>query len=154
MPYSKILARDIMDTDPPYCLMGVSVEDVAKRLADENLTGLLVVDDDKHLFGLITESDLIDQQKNLHVPTAVALFDMVIPVGESRFEQELKRMQAMTAEDLARTNVVTIRADVDLGEIAAVMGDENVHHLPVMDGEAVVGMISKQDVIKALVANR
>jgi len=112
------------------------------------------VDDDKHLFGLITESDLIDQQKNLHVPTAVALFDMVIPVGESRFEQELKRMQAMTAEDLARTNVVTIRADVDLGEIAAVMGDENVHHLPVMDGEAVVGMISKQDVIKALVANR
>jgi len=154
MPHSRIFARDIMDTDPPYCLMDVSVEDVAKRLADENLTGMLVVDDDKHLFGLITESDLIDQQKNLHVPTAVALFDMVIPVGESRFEQELKRMQAMTAEDLARTNVVTIRAGADLGEIAAVMGDENVHHLPVMDSEAVVGMISKHDVIKALVANR
>jgi len=154
MPYSRIFARDIMDTDPPYCLMDVSVDEVAKRLADENLTGMLVVDDDKHLFGLITESDLIDQQKNLHVPTVMVLFDMVIPVGESRFEQELKQMQAMTAEDLAQTNVVTIRADADLGEIAAMMGDENVHHLPVMDSEAVVGMISKHDVIKALVANR
>jgi len=154
MPHSKIFARDIMDTDPPYCLMDVSVEDVAKRLAEENLTGMLVVDDDKRLFGLITESDLIDQQKNLHVPTAVALFDMVIPVGESRFEQELKRMQAMTAEDLAQTNVVTVGVDADLGEIAAVMADEKVHHLPVMDGESVVGMISKHDVIKALVANR
>ncbi len=154
MPYSKIFARDIMDTDPPYCLMDVPVEDIAKRLAEENLTGMLVVDDDKRLFGLITESDLIDQQKNLHVPTAVALFDMVIPVGESRFEQELKRMQAMTAEDLAQTNVVTVGVDADLGEIAAVMADEKVHHLPVMDGESVVGMISKHDVIKALVANR
>ncbi|MDQ6981910.1 MAG: CBS domain-containing protein [Mariprofundus sp.] len=154
MPYSKIVARNIMDADPPYCLMDVSVDDVAKRLADENLTGMLVVDDDKHLFGLITESDLIDQQKNLHVPTAMALFDMVIPVGESRFEQELQQLQAMTAEDLARTHVVTIRVDADLGEIAAVMGDENVHHLPVMDGESVVGMISKHDVIKALVSNR
>jgi len=143
-----------MDTDPPYCLMDVPVEDVGKRLADENLTGMLVVDDDKHLFGLITESDLIDQQKNLHVPTAVALFDLVIPVGESRFEQELERMQAMTAEDLAQSNVVTIRADADLGEVAAVMADENVHHLPVMDDGSVVGMISKHDVIKALVANR
>jgi len=154
MPHSKIFARDIMDTDPPYCLMDASVEDIAKRLAEENLTGMLVVDDDKRLFGLITESDLIDQQKNLHVPTAVALFDMVIPVGEARFEQELKRMQAMTAEDLAQTNVVTVCVDADLGEIAAVMADEKVHHLPVMDGESVVGMISKHDVIKALVANR
>ena len=154
MPHAKIFARDIMDADPPYCLMAVSVEDIAKRLAEENLTGMLVVDDDKHLFGLITESDLIDQQKNLHVPTAVALFDMVIPVGESRFEQELKRMQAMTAEDLAQAHVVTVCVDADLGEIAAVMADEKVHHLPVMDGESVVGMISKHDVIKALVANR
>ncbi len=154
MPYSKIFARDIMDADPPHCLMDTSVDDVAKRLADENLSGMLVVDDDKHLFGVITESDLIEQQKNLHVPTALALFDMVIPLGEARFEQELQKLQAMTAEDLARTDVVTVNVDANLGEIAAVMGDENVHHLPVMDGDAVVGMISKHDVIKALVDNR
>jgi len=154
MPYSKIFARDIMDADPPYCLMDATVDDVAKRLADENLSGMLVVDDDKHLFGVISESDLIDQQKNLHVPTAVALFDMVIPFGEARFEKELEKLQAMTAEDLARTDVVTVSVDTGLGEVAAVMGDENVHHLPVMDGDGVVGMISKHDVIKALVANR
>jgi len=154
MPYSHILARDIMDADPAYCLMDVPVDDVAKRLADENLSGMLVVDDDKHLYGVITESDLIDQQKNLHVPTAIALFDMVIPVGEARFEKELQTLQAMTAEDLARTDVVTVGVDADLGEIAALMGDEQAHHLPVMDGESVVGMISKHDVIKALVGSR
>ncbi len=154
MSNSKILARDIMDADPPYCQMDASVDEISKRFADEDVTGMLVVDEEKHLLGVITESDLIDQQKNLHLPTAVAIFDMVIPMGEAQFEEELSHMQAMTAEDLAQADVVTIHADDDLSEIASVMGDRNIHHLPVLDGDAVVGMICKHDVIKALVANR
>jgi len=154
MPYSRIFARDIMDTDPPYCQLDTSLEDIARRFAEDDLTGLLVVDEDKHLFGVITESDLIDQQKKLHVPTAVALFDMVIPMGEARFEEELSHLQAMTVGDMAETDVISVHVDADLSEIAAIMGDKRVHHLPVMDGNDVVGMICKHDVIKALVANR
>ncbi len=152
MPNSKIVARDIMDTDPPYCLLDASVEEVGHRFVEEQLSGLLVVDEAKHLFGIITESDLIDQQRQLHLPTAVALFDMVIPMGEARFEEELARLQAMTAEDLAQRNVVSVNVASELSEIAAVMGDKNVHHLPVMDGEDVVGLICRHDVIRALVA--
>jgi len=154
MPYSRIVARDIMDADPAYCQLDASVEDIARRFAGDDVTGMLVIDEDKHLLGVITESDLIDQQKNLHLPTAVAIFDMVIPMGEARFEEELRHMQAMTAEDLAQSDVVTVDADADLGEIASVMGDRNIHHLPVLDGDEVVGLICKHDVIKALVANR
>jgi len=154
MPYSKVFARDIMDADPPYCRLDASVEDIAKRFSEEDLSGMLVIDDDKHLLGVITESDLIDQQKNLHVPTAMAIFDMVIPMGEAKFEEELSHMQAMTAEDLAQADVVTVHADVDLSEVASVMSDRNIHHLPVLDGDSVIGMICKHDVIKALVASR
>jgi len=143
-----------MDADPPYCRLDTSVEDIAKRFSEEDLSGMLVIDDDKHLLGVITESDLIDRQKNLHLPTAVAIFDMVIPMGEAQFEEELSHMQAMTAEDLAQADVVTIHADVDLSEVASVMSDRNIHHLPVLDGDAVIGLICKHDVIKALVANR
>jgi len=143
-----------MDTDPPYCQLDASLEDIAKRFAEEDITGLLVVDEDKRLFGVITESDLIDQQKKLHVPTAVALFDMVIPVGEARFEKELSHLQAMTVEDMAETDIISVNVDTDLGDIAAIMSDQCVHHLPVMDGDDVVGMICKHDVIKALVAHR
>jgi len=151
MPYSKVLARDIMNANPPYCHLSTMVDEIARRFAVEDLTGMLVVDDDQRLLGVITENDLIDQQKNLHVPTAVALFDMVIPMGEAKFEEELTRMQAMRAEDLAQTDVTTVNVDSDLNEIASVMGDRHVHHLPVLDGGSVVGMICKHDVIKALV---
>jgi len=154
MPHSKVLARDIMDEHPAYCKLDAKISDIAQRFAEEDLTGMLVVDDDKRLLGVITESDLIDQQKNLHLPTAVALFDMVIPMGESQFEEELARLQAITAEDLAQTEVVTIDATADLSEIATIMGDQHAHHLPVLDDGSVVGMIRKHDVIKALVGVR
>ena len=154
MPYSKILARDIMDKDPPYCNLDTPIADISDRFAKENLSGLLVVDEDKRLFGVITETDLIEQEGNLHVPTAMALFDMVIPMGESRFEEELSNLQAMKAGDLIHGQVTTVNVDSDLDEISTIMIDMHVHHLPVLDGDFVVGLICKHDVIKALVACR
>ncbi len=154
MPHSKVLARDIMDTDPPYCNLETPIADIFNRFAKENLSGLLVVDEEKRLFGVVTETDLIEQEGNLHVPTVVALFDMVIPMGESRFEEELANMQAMKAENLIHDQVTTVNADSDLDEISSIMIDMHVHHLPVLDGDFVIGMICKHDVIKALVKCR
>ena len=154
MTHSKIVAREIMDENPPHCLLDTPVAEISNRFADENISGLLVVDEEKRLLGIITEIDLIDQQRSLHVPTAVALFDMVIPMGEARFEEELARMQAMTATDLMKRDVVTVSIDSDLTEISNIMTEQHIHHLPVLDGEFVVGLIGKHDVIKALVKHR
>ncbi len=143
-------ARDIMNPEPAYCMPDTPLAEIARRFADENLSGLLVVDEDKRLLGVITDSDLIDRQANLHLPTAMAVFDMVIPVGEERFEKELERMRAMTAEDMARTEVKTVQPDAGLDDIATIMSDARMHHLPVLDGDAVIGLISKHDVIRAL----
>lgn len=154
MPHSKVYARDIMNSEPPCCFPGLNIHELAQRFADENITGLLVIDEDRSLVGVVTETDLIDQQKNLHVPTAVALFDMVIPMGEAQFEEELTRLKAITAGELASVDVKTVGPDIELSEIASIMGDNSVHHLPVVEGDSVVGLICKHDVIKALVTYR
>jgi len=143
-------AKDIMNPNPPHCSLDTPVEEIARRFAEEGCTGMLVVDDDERLAGIITETDLVDQQRNLHLPTAIAIFDMVIPVGEARFEKELAQMQALTAGDLMTTSVKSVSPETGLAEIASRMADDDVHHLPVIDGEAIVGSISKHDFIKAL----
>lgn len=153
MPKTTIRARDIMHEQPAFCTLDTPLRDIARRFAEEGITGLLVVDEDKRLYGIITESDLIDQQRNLHLPTVLAVFDMVIPLGEARFEQELARMQAMTAADLARTDIKTVAPDATLGEVASLMGEHAIHHLPVLEQGQVVGMIDKHGVIKALATN-
>jgi len=146
----SLTAREIMNANPPFCDLDTPIREIARRFADEALTGLLVVDADRRLMGVITEEDLIDQQRQLHLPTAIALLDMVIPVGEGRFERELERMQALNAGDLMSRDVQTVAPDADLSTIASLMSDKEVHHLPVLDSDAVVGLISRHELIKAL----
>jgi len=146
-------ALDIMNATPPYCEIDTPIQEIIKRFAEEDVTGMLVVDPEKRLFGIITESDLIDQQASLHLPTAMAIFDMVIPIGEGRFEEELERMQAMTAADLMAGNVKTILPTAKLDEIAALMSEGNVHHLPVVSNDTIEGLITKHELIKALAKN-
>jgi len=143
-------ACDIMNAEPAYCDVDTPLSDVAKRFADEGISGLLVVDEDKRLLGVITESDLIDQQAKLHVPTAIAVFDMVIPLGEGRFERELERLQALSAGDLMNAPATTVASDASLNDIAGLMHDSEIHCLPVVDGDSIEGVITQHEVIRAL----
>jgi len=143
-------ARDIMNAEPAYCDIDTPLTEIAGRFADEGISGLLVVDEDKRLLGVITESDLVDQQARLHVPTAIAVFDMVIPLGEGRFERELERLQALTAGDLMQGPAITVGIDAPLNDIAAVMNEGDVHCLPVVNNDSIEGVITQHDVIRSL----
>jgi len=145
-----LTAHDIMNPDPPHCSVDTPVNEVISQLAETGTSGLLVVDEEQRLQGVITESDLVDQQARLHVPTAIAVFDMVIPLGEGRFERELARMQAFTAGDLMASPVQTVAPDTALNDIAAMMNDSDVHCLPVVEGDTIEGVITQHEVIKAL----
>ena len=143
-------ARDIMNPEPSFCQLDTPLKEVSRRFSEESMSGVLVVDDEQYLLGVITEGDLIDQQAKLHLPTAIALFDMVIPLGEEKFEHELARMQAVVAKDLMVTDVQTVDVDDDLSQVAALMSESHVHHLPVLEDNIVVGVINRHAVIQAL----
>jgi CBS domain-containing protein len=150
----SLTAREIMNANPPFCDVDTPLREIAKRFADESLSGLLVVDEEKRLMGVITEEDLIDQQRQLHMPTAIALLDMVIPLGEGRFERELARMLALKAGDLMSRDVRSVTPEADLPTIASLMSEQEVHHLPVLEKDTVVGLISRHELIKALATSR
>jgi CBS domain-containing protein len=146
-------AKDIMNSNPEHCLLDTSIHDIMKQFAQKNTDYILVVDDDERLCGIITESDLVDQQANLHIPTAISVFDMVLPIGEDKFEREVARLQALTAEELMVTNLETLSPETSLESIASKMSEVHVHHLPVVQGNTVEGLITKHDVIRALASH-
>ncbi len=145
-----ITAKSIMNTNPKSCTLDTPIQTIMTQFADTNTDYILVLDGEQRLQGIVTESDLIDQQANLHIPTAIAVLDMVIPFGEEKFEQEMKRLEALTAVELMSTDLKTVSPDTSLNDLATLMSDANVHHLPVINGDSVEGLVSKHDVIKAL----
>jgi len=144
-----LTAKDIMNNNPDHCFLDTPIDKIIARLAKRNSDYILVLDEEERLQGIITESDLIDQQANLHVPTAMTIFDMILPMGEDKFEQEVNRLQALTAEELMTTTLTSVSPETTLSDLASLMSEKHIHHLPVINKQSVEGILTKHDLIRA-----
>lgn len=144
-------AKDIMSSSVITVKLDTSIAEVAEIFHDKGIGGAPVVDDDGKLVGIITESDLIDQNKKLHIPTVVAIFDAVVYLESLRkFEEELRKMTGNKVKDLCSTDVVTVDVDTPINEIASIMADSHFHTIPVLENSQLVGVVGKDDIVKTM----
>lgn len=146
-------ASDIMTTDVITVKEDTSLKDLAKILYKNHINGVPVVDDDSALLGIICESDLIRKDKKLHIPTVVAIFDAVVYLESSKnIEKEFKRISATTVGELYTKKAITVDEKTPVDEIATIMTQKKIYTIPVMDGDLLVGIIGKADLLRTIVA--
>ena len=145
-------ASDIMTTDVITVKKDTSLQDLAAILYKNHINGVPVVDDDGLLLGIICESDLIRKDKKLHIPTVVAIFDAVVYLESPKsIEKEFKRISATTVEDLYSKKTITVDEKTPIDEIATIMTQKKIYTVPVMDGDLLVGVIGKADLLRTIV---
>jgi len=127
-----------------------TVEELARLLIKHKISGVPVVNDENHLVGIVTENDLISQNKRLHIPTVIRLFDAFIVLGSDKTEAEIKKMAATTVGEIFTKSVVTITEETPLQEVATIMSEKKIHLLPVLRDKVVVGIVGKADVVNAM----
>ncbi len=146
-------ASDIMTTEVITVKKETSLKELARILYEKRINGVPVVDDDGLLIGIICESDLIRKDKKLHIPTVVALFDAVFYLESSKnIEKEIKRINATTVRELYTPEVVTVDEKTPIDEIATIMTKKKIYTIPVMDGDRLVGVVGKGDVIRTFLS--
>ena len=146
-------ALDIMTLNVIAVKTDTSVQELAKILSENNISGVPVVDDDGNLLGIVTENDLIYQTKKLHIPTVVTILDSVFYLeNPDRMEKEMKKMAGTTVLDIYSSNPVTVNEETTLDDIATIMAEKNVHTLPVVRNSRLVGVIGKKDIIRTLIS--
>ena len=147
-----LCAKDIMTVDVVAVKKETSLKDLARILYEKHINGVPVIDDEGGLIGIICESDLIRKDKRLHIPTVVALFDWVLYLeSPKKIEREIARINATTVEDLYKKRVITVGPETPVEEIATLMTEKKIYTIPVVDGNRMVGIIGKGDVIRTLV---
>ncbi len=146
-----LTAKDIMTKEVVTVKPDTSLEELSSLLVTNQISGVPVVDDSGILNGIVTENDLISQNKRLHIPTVVSFLDAAIYLESSkRFEQEVKRLTATKVGDICTRKVVTITEDTTIVDIATIMAERKVHLLPVVKNGKVVGIVGKRDMVKAV----
>ena len=146
-----ITAKEIMTREVITVSQNTPIKDLADLFIEHKVNGFPVLDENGKLTGIVTEKNLIEQNKNLHIPTVIALFDAVIYLeSEKKFEEEMKRFNATLVKDICSANVITVSADTNFNEIASLMAEKGVHSIPVVEGDKILGIIGKLDIIKGL----
>lgn len=146
-----LTAQDIMTRELITVRENDPIRDLAALLLTSNISGAPVVDDAGRLIGVVTESDLIFQNKKIHLPTAFALLDAFVFLERpGKTEQELKKMAGTRVGDICSRNPVTVSLETELEELATLMTEKNIHTLPVMAEGVLVGVIGKSDIIRTI----
>lgn len=128
-----------------------TVREMAEIFDKRGFGSLPILDEQGHLSGIVTASDLIEQGRPLHIPTVISLFDWVIPLeGEHRLEEDLKKITAQTAAELASHDVITIASTEPVSRAAEIMSSHKLHAIPVVEGKKLVGIVSRIDIIRAM----
>lgn len=146
-----MLVKEIMSKDVVTVYETNTVEEVARIFIEKKISGVPVVDSKNKLVGIISEGDLVFQQKKLNPPVFLSFFDGVIQVGKNAFFDEIKKMSAFLIKDLmTKENMIVGKEDMDIADISSLLIENQVNRIPIVDDEnKVVGIVTRYDIIKA-----
>lgn len=142
---------EIMTTQLITVTKETPVRELANLFTTHRVGSIPVVDAAGNLLGIVTETDLVGQDKSLHIPTVISLFDWVIPLESDRkFEKELKKVTGQTVGDIFTEEIITVSPDAPVSRAADIMTGERVNAVPVVAGKKLVGIISRIDLIRTM----
>ena len=143
---ADVMTRDVITVTPD-----TPLRELASILSEKHINGVPVVDEKGNVLGVVCESDLVNQNKPLHIPTVFVILDSVIPLENPwRLQKEFKRLAATTVGDIYSRPAVSVDPETDLSEVAQIMSKRKVYTLPVLEGGKLVGVVGKADVIRSL----
>ena len=115
-----ILVEDIVSKNLFYLKTYNRVKDWKVFVKNSGHTRFPVVDDDKKVVGMVTTKDTTEKDENLHISQVMS------------------------------TNPITVTLKTSVAYLAHIMVWEGIELLPVVEGRKLIGVVSRQDVIKAL----
>ncbi|NLT06732.1 MAG: CBS domain-containing protein [Solirubrobacterales bacterium] len=146
--------RDIMEADTPTVAPEDSVEHVLAVMREHELPGVPVVNDGGRCVGIVTEADLVlpDDSGDLHLPHYVNIFGGTVFLEPlKRYEDRLRKAFASNAGDMMTEDPDTIDADETVEEAARLIHESGHNRLPVVEHGRFVGVVTRLDVLGALV---
>ncbi len=106
-----------------------SIAEAATKLTEKKIGALLVEDNDGQIVGILSERDIVGGMG----PHGADLHD--VPISE-----------------LMTTNLIKCTSQDTVLQAMAMMTDRRVRHLPVFDGDDLIGVISLGDLVKCRIS--
>jgi len=145
-------AADVMVTNVITARSDASVQEIAQTLLANRISAVPVVNEAGNMVGIISEGDLIHR---VEVGTERhPSWWLEFMAGKQVLAQELIKSHARRAADLMTRDVITVNADTPLSELASLLDKHRIKRVPVMDSGKIIGIVSRANLVQALINPR
>lgn len=126
-----------------------SVADAIQLMIGQRISGLPVTDASGRLVGILSEADLVQRVELGTAPQRPAWLEFLR--GPGQVADDYVHTHGRRVDDVMTRHVITVTQATPLDEVAQIMRSKRIKRLPVVADERVVGIISRSDLLRALV---
>jgi len=138
-------AGDLMSTGAATIGPDASLADAARLMTQHRISGLPVVEPDGKLVGIVTEHDFLRQTDGQRP----RWFDVLL--GESAGQINGRQLNEGRVRDVMSAPPISIDIETDVEEVVGIMQRHGVKRLPVLAQGKIVGILSRANLLEALV---
>jgi CBS domain-containing protein len=142
--------RDVMTRNVVSTTGGESVLNAARTMLQNRISGLPVVDASGHLVGMVTEGDFLRRGELGTERRRPKWLELLL--GPGRLADEYVRTSGQKIEDVMTRDPVTAAENDTLETVVELMERKRIKRLPVVRDGKIVGIISRANLVHALVS--
>ena len=142
MKVADIMTGDVVTAKPD-----TSVSDTAQLMLANRIGAIPVVDDEDRVVGIVSDHDLLRHPPS-DSPRAwwLRLFDK-----DAVCLEDIAAARDLPVRDVMVRHVTTVSDDMPIGVLGSLMRRRKLKHVPVTRGGRLVGIVSRGDLLDALV---
>ena len=137
--------RDVMSAPVVTVAPQTPLKEAAALMLAHRISGLPVVADER-VVGVLSETDILFKERK--PPERHGLVDWILHYGD---DPPLSKLNARTAADAMTTPAVTVHPRRPVSAAAGLLLELGIDRLPVVDGDQLVGIVTRADLVRAFV---
>jgi CBS domain-containing protein len=142
-------AADLMTSFVVTVRPDATIDHAAQLMLQYRISGLPVTESDGALLGIVTETDLFRRAEAGTEKRHTRWVSFLI--GPGRLAQEYVRSHGRKIGEVMTERVFSVTPETRLADLVALMETKHVKRVPVVDRGRLVGIVSRADVMGALV---
>ena len=139
--------RDVMTTRVLTIGPEAPIRDVARILVEHGISGIPVCDMEGRVVGVVSEADILYKEHDPAEDNVGGPLGWIVDGPPDR--KRWAKAEALTAGKAMTAPAITIAPAESVAMAARVMSERSVNRLPVVDGETLVGIVTRADLVRA-----
>lgn len=140
---------DVMSRNPLSVTPNTTIVEVGRVMLQHRISGLPITDENGKIIGVVTEGDLLRRAETGTERHRARWLELLL--GPGRMAADYVDAHARKVGEVMTNDVVVVAPSDDLAAVVRQMEKHRIKRLPVVENDRLVGIVSRADLVRALV---